>query len=113
MATIATVLTALKRTAVQPCQYNFLATNTTVFLPVLRALLLANIGALVAFTSNVASTDPGLIPFSFATVAAKSRLEGWVRSVGGLIPNPVPWETTFTSLDFAKHIVDMFVVPGK
>jgi hypothetical protein len=111
--TIQAVGAFFDRAIIEPCQYDFLATNTTVFLPVLRALAFAIVGGVVTSAGDSATTDFDLLPFAFSSVAAKTRLIAWVRTVGGLIPKPTPFETLSIPLDFVKHLIDMFVIPGK
>ena len=97
--------------AIIPCQYQFPVSDASSFFALANIITSVGIGALIDLESNLAPTDPGVVPTVGSIAPVESRHDAFFRLTANEAPNPTAFETRISG-PWAYNLALDFVVAG-
>ncbi|KAK4695567.1 hypothetical protein P7C71_g2207, partial [Lecanoromycetidae sp. Uapishka_2] len=95
-----------------PCKYQFPVNNAAEFFALSNIITSVGIGAVIDVASNLALTDPELVPGPASILAIEARHDAFFRAKSvSHIPNPAPFDTRI-SATYALNLASPFIVPN-
>ena len=105
------ILNHYQKKTFTPCKYTFPVNNAAEFFSLSNVIGSAGLGAVINVASNLALTDPELVPGPASILAIEARHDAFFRahSVSN-IPNPSPFDTRISAI-YALNLANAFIVP--
>ena len=107
------ILNHFKKPTFTPCKYQFPVSTAEEFFELSNVITSAGIGAVINVASELALTDPTLVPGPASILAIEARHDAFFRGKSGVsnIPNPTPFDTRISAV-YALNLASAFIVKG-
>ncbi|CZR66764.1 uncharacterized protein PAC_16665 [Phialocephala subalpina] len=110
-ATVEATLTSNNVATIDDCTSILPITSTDEFLARANIITSISIGAIIAITASVASTDPTIVGSTTSIITVEGRHDAFFRLSASDVPNPTPFDTAI-STTWAYNLILSFVVPS-